>query len=123
MQQTIPLKRMEFLLDLWTLFVQSANNRETNMGLLQRNKLKTTYTPSAAIMVDCVSWGAMGQGIPMRRCELVHTGSQSADSNWGHVTSTWDFHKVMQKHQDGGYGHQFGYNSTDRRVGYQYYGE
>ena len=64
-------------------------------GLEQKNKLKTTYTPSAAIMVDCVSWGTKEQGVPMRQHRLVHTGSQSKDSIWGHVTHTWAFHKVM----------------------------
>ena len=51
------------------------------MGLQQRNKLKTTYTPSAAIMVDQVLWGTMGRGAPIRRHRLVCTGRQSEDSN------------------------------------------
>ena len=34
-----------FLLGLWTLLVQFTNKRETNTGLEQRNKSKTTYTP------------------------------------------------------------------------------
>ena len=50
------------------------------MGLGQKNKLKTTYTASAAIMVDCVSWGTKEQGVPMRRHGLLHTGSQSKDT-------------------------------------------
>ena len=37
------------------------------MGLEQRNKSKTTYTASAAIMLDCVSWGTEGQGVLIRR--------------------------------------------------------
>ena len=36
------------------------------MALKQSNKLKTTYTPLAAIMVDCVLWGTKEQGVPMR---------------------------------------------------------
>ena len=56
------------------------------MGLEQKNNLKTTYTPSAAIMVDFVSWGTKEQGVPMRRHGLVRTGSQSEDTIWGHVT-------------------------------------
>ena len=88
------------------------------MGLEQRNKLKTTYTPSAAIMVDCVLWGTMGQGAPMRRCGLVHARSQSKDSNWGHMTSTWAFCKVMQEHHNGSDGHQIRCTSIARRVGY-----
>ena len=33
-----------------------ANKGEANTGLEQRNKSKTTYTPWAAIMLDCISW-------------------------------------------------------------------
>ena len=58
------------------------------MGLKQKNNLKTTYTPLAAIMVDCILWGTKEQGIPMRRHRLVHTRSQSKDSIWGHVICT-----------------------------------
>ena len=75
------------------------------MGLKQRNKLKTTYTASAAIMVDCISWGTKEQGVPMRRHGLVHTRSQSKDSIWGHVTCMQAFHKGMQEHHNGGDGH------------------
>ena len=50
------------------------------MGLEQRNKSKTTYTTSAAIMLDCVLWGTEEQGVPMRRHGLLHTGSQSKDT-------------------------------------------
>ena len=39
------LQRVAFLLGLWTLIVPFANKREANMGLQQRNKSKTTYTP------------------------------------------------------------------------------
>ena len=46
---------MAFLLGLWTLLVQFTNNKEANTGLDQRNKSKTTYTPWAASMLDCVS--------------------------------------------------------------------
>ena len=65
------------------------------MGLEQNKNLKTTYTPSAAIMVDCVSWATKEQGVPMRRHGLVHTRSQSTGSIWGHMTHMWAFHKVM----------------------------
>ena len=65
------------------------------MGLGQKNNLKTTYTPLAAIMVDCVSCGTKGQGVPMRQHGLVCTGSQSKGSIWGHVTHTRAFCKVM----------------------------
>ena len=75
------------------------------MGLKQKNKLKTTYTPSAAIMVDCVSWGTKEQGVPMRRHGLVCTRSQSKDTIWDHVSHTWAFRKVMRKHHNGDDGH------------------
>ena len=75
------------------------------MGLEQRNKLKTTYTASAAIMVDCILWGTKEQGVPMRQHRLLCTGSQSKDSIWAHVTHMWAFHKVMRKHHNGGDGH------------------
>ena len=65
------------------------------MGVEQKNNLKTTDTPSAAIMVDCVSCATKEQGVPMRRHGLVCTRSQSKDSIWGHVTHTRAFHKVM----------------------------
>ena len=71
---------MEFLLGLWTLLVQFANKREVNTGLEQKNNLKTTYTPLAAIMVECVSCGTKEQGVPKRQHGLVHTESQSKDS-------------------------------------------
>ena len=74
------------------------------MGLEQGNNLKTTYTASAAIMVDCVSWVTKEQGVPVRQYGLVHTGSQSEGSVCGHVTHTWAFHKVMQEHHNGGDG-------------------
>ena len=79
--------------------------REANTGLKQKNNLKTTYTPSAAIMVDCVSWGTEEQGVPMRQHGLVHTGSQSKDAIRGHMTGTRAFHKVMREHHNGGNGH------------------
>ena len=75
------------------------------MGLEQKNNLKTTYTPSAAIMVDCVLWGTKEQGVPMRQHGLVHTGSQSEDTIWGHVTHMWAFCKVMLEHHNGSDGH------------------
>ena len=65
------------------------------MGLEQGNNLKTTYTASAAIMVDCISWATKEQGVPVRRHRLVHTGSQSKGSVWGHMTCTQALHKVM----------------------------
>ena len=65
------------------------------MALKQSNNLKTTYTPSAAIALDCISWGTKGQGVPKRRHGLAHTESQSKDSILGHVTCTWAFYKVM----------------------------
>ena len=46
---------MASLLGLWTLLVQFTNNKEAKMGLDQRNKSKTTYTPWAASMLDCIS--------------------------------------------------------------------
>ena len=49
-------QRVAFLLGPWTLLVQFANKREAKTGLKQRNKSKFTYTPWAAIMLDCVSW-------------------------------------------------------------------
>ena len=96
---------MEFLLGLWTLLVQFANKREANLGLEQKNNLKTTYTPLAAIMVGCVSCATKEQGVPMRQHRLVHMGSQSKDSVWGHVTCTWAFCKVMREHHNGSDGH------------------
>ena len=86
---------MEFLQSLWTLPVQFTTKWEASTGLKQGNNLKTTYTALAAIMVDCVSWATKEQGVPMRRHRLVHTGSQSEGSIWGHMTLTWTFHKVM----------------------------
>ena len=47
------------------------------MAPKQSNKSKTTYTPSAAIMVDCVSCGTKEQGIPLRQHGIVCTMSQS----------------------------------------------
>ena len=47
---------MAFLLGLWTLLVQFTNNKEANTDLEQRNKSKTTYTPWAASMLDCILW-------------------------------------------------------------------
>ena len=72
------------------------------MGLEPRNKSKTTYTAWAAIMLDCVSWGTKEQGVPMG---FLHTGSQSEDIIWGHVTCMWVFRKVMREHHNGGDGH------------------
>ena len=65
------------------------------MGLKQGNNLKTTYTASAAIMVDCVLWATKEQGVPVRQHGLVRTRSQSKGSIWGHVTCMWAFYKVM----------------------------
>ena len=65
------------------------------MGLEPRNKSKTTYTASATIMLDCVSWGTKEQGVPMRQHGFLHIGSQSKDTIWGHVTRMRVFHKVM----------------------------
>ena len=75
------------------------------MGLKQKNKSKTTYTASAAIMVDCISWGTKEQGVPMRQHGLVCTRSQSKDSIQGHMTHMQTFHKVMREHYNGGDGH------------------
>ena len=75
------------------------------MGLKQRNKSKTTYTALAAIMLDCVSWGTEGQGVPMKRHGFLHTGSQSKDIIWGHMICTWVLHKVMREHHNGSDGH------------------
>ena len=74
------------------------------MGLEQGNNLKTTYTASAAIMADCVSWATKEQGVPARQHGLVHTGSQSKGSVWGHMTCTWAFRKAMQEHHNSGNG-------------------
>ena len=59
------------------------------MGLELRNKSKTTYTASAAIMLDWVSWGTKEQGVPMRQHGFLCTRSQSKDTIWGHVTRMW----------------------------------
>ena len=56
-------------------------------------------------MVDCISWGTKEQGVPMRQHGLVHTGSQSEDTIWDHVTHTWAFRKVMREHHNGSDGH------------------
>ena len=40
------------------------------MGFEQRNKSKTTYTPWAAIMLDCVLWRTKEQGVPTGFCAL-----------------------------------------------------
>ena len=74
------------------------------MGLKQGSNLKTTYTASAAIMVDCVSWATKEQGVPMRQHGLVCTGRQLNGSIWGHMTSMQAFHRVMQEHHNGGDG-------------------
>ena len=62
------------------------------MGLEQRNKSKTTYTPWAAIMLDCVSWELENRVFPwvfvhrepIRRCRLRshdwHVGFQPSDA-------------------------------------------
>ena len=75
------------------------------MGPKLRNKSKTTYTALEAIMLDCVSWGTKGQGVPMRQYGFLCTRSQSKDTIWGHVTCTQVFCKVMQEHHNGGDGH------------------
>ena len=79
----------------WTLLVQFTNKWEANTGLEQGNNLKTTYTASAAIMVGCMSWATEEQGALVRQHRLVHTGSQSKDSVWGHMTHMQAFRKVM----------------------------
>ena len=71
------------------------------MSLEQGNNLKTTCTALAAIMVDCISWATKEQGVPVRQHGLVHTGSQSKGSIWGHVTHTQAFCKVMREHHNG----------------------
>ena len=62
------------------------------MGLEQRNKSKITYTPWAAIMLDCVSWELENrvfprfftQREPIRRRHLrsrdSHAGFQQSDA-------------------------------------------
>ena len=55
-------------------------------------------------MVDCVLWATKEQGVPVRQHGIVHTGSQSEGSIWGHVTHTWAFHRVMREHYNGGDG-------------------
>ena len=70
MQQRHLLKRVEFLLGLWTLLVQFVKKREANTGLELSNKSKTTYTALAAIMLNCISWGTKEQGVPMGFCAL-----------------------------------------------------
>ena len=67
---------MAFLLGLWTLLVQFSNNKEANTGLEQRNKSKTTYTPWAANMLDCVS-RELEKGVFPRL--FLRTASQSED--------------------------------------------
>ena len=74
------------------------------MDLKQGNNLKTTYTASAAIMVDCGLWATKEQGVPVRQHGLVCTGSQSEGSTCSHMTHTWAFHKVMQEHHNGSNG-------------------
>ena len=75
------------------------------MGLKQKNNFKTTYTPLAAIMVDCISCGTREQGVPMRQHGLVRTRSQSEDTIWGHMTCMQAFRKVMREHHNGSDGH------------------
>ena len=75
------------------------------MGLKLRNKSETTYTASAAIMLDCVSWRTKEQGVPMRQHRFLCTGSQSKDTIWDHVPHMQVFCKVMQEHHNGGDGH------------------
>ena len=72
------------------------------MGLKHDKNLKTTYTASVVIMVDCISWATKGQGVPVRRHGIVHTRSQSEGSIWGQVTHMWAFCRVMQEHHNGG---------------------
>ena len=38
------------------ILVHFSRKWEANTGLEQDNNLKTTYTASAAMMVDCISW-------------------------------------------------------------------
>ena len=71
------------------------------MGLKQRNKSKTTYTPWAASMLDCVLW-ELENGVFPRL--FLHTASQSEDLIQGHMTRMWVFSQVMQEHQNGGDG-------------------
>ena len=91
---------MEFLLNLCTLLVWLTGQWEASTGLEHDKKLKTTYTASAAIMVDCVSWATKEHGVPVRQHGIVHTGSQSEGSVWGHVTHTQVFCRVMQEHHN-----------------------
>ena len=49
------------------------------MGLEQGNNLKTTYTASAAIMVECISWATKEQGVPVRRHLIaLHTDLEAS---------------------------------------------
>ena len=73
------------------------------MGLEHDNNLKTTYTASAIIMVDCVSWATKWQGVPVRQHGIVHTQSQSEGSTWGHMTHSQAFNRVMRGHHNGGH--------------------
>ena len=74
------------------------------MGPKQGNNLKTTYTASAAIMVDCILWATKEQGVTVRQHGLVHIGSQSEGSVWGHMTHMRAFRKVMREHHNGSNG-------------------
>ena len=84
--------QVAFLLGLWTLLAHFTNNKETNMGLKQRNKSKITHTPWAASMLDCVAqelenrvfpWVFMHHE-PIRSHHLgsrdPHVGFQSSDA-------------------------------------------
>ena len=83
---------MAFLLGLWTLLVQFTNNKEANTGLKQRNISRTTYTPWAASMLDCVSQELENRVFPqvfahcepIRSCRLrsrdLHTDFQPCDA-------------------------------------------
>ena len=66
-----------------------------------KNKKKTTYTASAVIMIDCVSWATKEQDVPVRQHGIMHTGSQSKGSIWGHMTQVWAFSRMMREHHNG----------------------
>ena len=57
------------------------------MGLEQRNKSKTTYTPQAAIMLDCVLRGTREQGVPMGFCTPQANQKMSFDQRIMSITT------------------------------------
>ena len=82
---------------LFGLLASGKPARASNMIKIK----KTTYTASAVIMVDCVSWATKEQGIPVRQHGIVCTRSQSEGFFWGHVTQAQAFQRVMQEHHNG----------------------